>query len=80
MDDELPDTACDFVHARGARFNEGVMGCFFSKRWEGGAAKGKGLNVLYRTTCTELCDVFNCSFMFMLCQGGIDYVRSNLFD
>ena len=39
VDDELPDTACDFVHARGARFNEGVGG--WSKRWEGGAAKGK---------------------------------------
>ena len=38
------------------------------------------INVLYRTTCTALCDVFNDSFMFMLCQGGIDYVRSNLFD
>eukprot|EP00434_Breviolum_minutum_P016086 symbB.v1.2.014178.t1/scaffold1030.1/size143088/2 len=25
VDDELPDTACDFVHARGARFNEGVV-------------------------------------------------------
>lgn len=84
MDDELPDTACDFVHARGARFNEGVGGVVFFEEMGRWSSKGQGrdlmINVLYRTTCTELCDVFNDSFMFMLCQGGIDYVRSNLFD
>lgn len=57
MDDELPDTACDFVHARGARFNEGVMGWLVEEmgRWR---SKGQGKDLIYRTTCTELCDVF----------------------
>lgn len=77
VDDELPETACDFVHARGARFNEGVMGEKVRMR----RSKGQGRDLNY-TVLQYLYWIvwFMFLFMFMLCQGGIEYVRSNLFD
>ena len=61
MDDELPDTACDFVHARGARFNEGVMGWLVGEmgRW---SSKGQGRDLMYYTVLP----VLNCvMYLFM---------------